>query len=131
MHELYQLKDKLIDEMKKYSGKDMSASTLDVVDKLAHATKNLCKIIDDESEYSERGGSYMMGSTPHRVGSYDGGMYDGGSYARGRGRNARRDSMGRYASGSGLAHELREMMMEAPESTRPDFEKLISRMENM
>ena len=79
MKELYDLKEKLIDELKTYGKKEMSAGSLDVIDKLAHATKNLCKVIEDyeESEgYSSRG----------RRASY------------GRGRNAKRDSMGRYSS---------------------------------
>lgn len=133
MHELYQLKDKLIDEMKKYSSKDMSAGTLEIVDKLAHATKNLCKVIE-EMEYSERGGSYGM--------SYDGGMYrgsyargddmsmDGGSYARGR--NARRDSMGRYSRTGELASELRGLMSDVRDpNTRSEFERLIEKVERM
>ena len=48
MHELQALKDKLMAELKKYSSRtDMSASTLDVVDKLTHTIKNLCKILED------------------------------------------------------------------------------------
>ena len=45
MHELYELKEKLCDELKEYGSKDLSAGTLDVVDKLAHAVKNIDKII--------------------------------------------------------------------------------------
>ena len=82
MHKLYDLKDMLCEELEKYGDKrDLSAGSLDVVDKLAHAIKNIDTIIEagEEEGYSER---YM---------------YDGGSYARGRGRNARRDAMGRYS----------------------------------
>ena len=48
---------------------------------------------------------------------YDGYSYDGMSYARGRGRNARRDSMGRYAD-NGISGNKQEMMMEIEELKR-------------
>lgn len=124
MHKLYELKDKMIAELKKYSDKEMNASTLEAVDKLAHATKNLCKIIDEEG-YSERGGSYSMGR-----GYHDGDMMYAG--ARGRTGYVRRDSMGRYSSAGNLAEELRDLMKEAPDhDTRMEFEKLISKVERM
>lgn len=140
MHELYELKETLCDELKEYSRKGkMSAGDLEVVDKLTHTIKNLDKIIEayEESNYSEerrRGGSYR--------GSYEGGSYrnaydDGrnyrieGSYARGRGRNARRDSMGRYSSADMMA-ELHELMEEAPDDrTRMEFERFIKKMESI
>ena len=104
MHEeLYELKEKLMDELKEYGAKDeMTAGTLDVVDKLAHTIKNLCKIIED-AEYSEasgygsyEGGGSMRGGSYARGGQGGYNMRGGSSYARGRGRNARRDAMGRY-----------------------------------
>lgn len=145
MHELYELKEKLMDELKEYGSKDeMTAGTLEVVDKLAHTIKNLCKIIEDAEGYSERGsyGSYADGGSMRRGsyrGSYDGGSYDGsydggsmrgGSYARGRGRNARRDSRGRYSSGNDMMmEELQGLMEEAPDGrTREEIQKLIQRM---
>ena len=56
MKELYELKEKLCDELKGYGKKDMSAGTLDVVDKLSHTIKNLDKIIEkyEEEDYSGR-----------------------------------------------------------------------------
>lgn len=149
MHELYELKEKLMEELKEYGSKDeMTAGTLEVVDKLAHTIKNLCKIIED-AEYSSEGGSMRGGS--YRGGSYDGGSYrgsydggsyegsmrggsyEGGSYARGRGRNARRDSRGRYASDNGMMLEqLQDLMQEAPDGrTRQEIQKLVSKLEQM
>lgn len=136
MHELYELKEKLMDNLEDYSKKEMTASNLEIVDKLSHTIKNLCKIIEDaeESEYSERGGSYA------RDGRYSrermGGRYSryGMSYAdgRGRGTQANRDSMGRYSSNDGMIGELRELMEDAPdEKTRMEFEKFIRKMESM
>ena len=46
MHELYKLKDMLCEELKEYGSKsEMSAGSLEIVDKLSHAIKNLDKII--------------------------------------------------------------------------------------
>lgn len=67
------------------SGK-LTTSSLEVGDKAAHFLKSIKTI-----EALDEGESYD---------SYDG-SYEGGSYARGRGRNARRDSMGRYSSERG------------------------------
>lgn len=133
MHELYELKETLCDELKEYSRKGkMSAGDLEVVDKLTHTIKNLDKIIEkyEEEGYSEerrggsyRGGSYEDGGRTYRV---------EGSYARGRGRNARRDSMGRYSSADNMVMELRELMEDAPdERTRMEFERFIKKMESM
>ena len=79
---------------------DISISTLEKLHKLSDTYKNLCKIeVLEESEggYSEArgrmGGAYMHGS------SYDDDMMY--SERRGRGRNAKRDSMGRYSSEGG------------------------------
>ena len=143
MHELYELKEKLCRELEEYGKKDLSAGGLEVVDKLAHTVKNLDKIIEnyEESEYSgnmgNMGGSYASGGRDYRGGSY---RYDGGmSYARGRGRNARRDSMGRYSSERGysrdaqdMADQLRDLMEDAPDETvRRDIERLLRKIEQM
>lgn len=154
MHELYELKDKLLNELSDYGSKEeLTSSSLDVIDKLAHTVKNLCKIIE-YSEYSIDGGSYdgsmrrgsydgsMRGSYRGSYdggsyrGSYDGGSYDGsmrGSYARGRGRNARRDNMGRYSSANEMMSEqLHELMQDAPdERTRQEIQKMITKLDQM
>lgn len=119
MKELHELKDKLMDELKDYGRKEMTAGNLEVVDKLAHATKNLCKIMDDEDGYS---GRYMPWA-------YEGDRsYNDRSYAR------RRDSMGRYASEGYSRHtltdKLRDLMGEAPdEHTRMEIQRLVDKME--
>lgn len=132
MNELYDLKEMLLKELEEYGKKgDLSAGSLEIVDKLAHSVKNLCKVIDDmDEEYSGYGGSYDGRMT-------DGMSYRrGGSYARGR-RNARRDSMGRYSSegysrAGDLAEQLRGLMREAPdESIRQDMERLASKLSMM
>lgn len=145
MHELYELKDKLCKELKKYSDKELTKDSLELVDKLSHATKNLDKIIEKYEE-EEEGGSYGYNSyeNSYRGGgrSNRGSYNNGGSYARGRGRNARRDSMGRYSSANSyesgysrnadIATELRELMMDAPdEQTRMEYQKVINKLESM
>ena len=122
MHELYELKDKLCDELKEYGSKDLSAGTLDVVDKLAHAVKNIDKIIE---VYEDEGDGYSSRSYPDGMGgSYargGRGSYRGGAYARGR-MNARRDSMGRYSRADG---------MEDIETVKAEARKLVEKLEMM
>ena len=146
MEELIKLKEMLCDELKEDGEKgELTTGSLDVVDKLAHSIKNIDRVIDhymDEDGYS---GNYpYMYGTRTVGGSYRGGMdgsYRGGSYARGRGRNARRDSMGRYSSYMGysraeddmhgVVEELRGMMNDLPEEKRREVEKFINKVEQM
>ena len=127
MHELYQLKEMLCKELKEYGDKgELTAGTLDVVDKLAHAAKNLDKIIE---AYEDEGNSgyypYAYDDGMNRGGrSYNGGSYRGRSYAR------RRDSMGRY-SRDGLADKMRELMEDAPDDrTRQEIKRMVEKLEN-
>ena len=138
MHNLYKLKDMLCDELEKYGTKtDLSGSALEVVDKLAHAIKNLDKIIEayeeqDEGSYDTgmNGGSYRGYSRTPYGGSYNGGSYRGYSRARGRGANAPRDSMGRYSGAADMAQQLRGLMADAPnEQIREEMRTLVSRIE--
>lgn len=127
MHELYNLKEMLCRELADY-GKDggLSLSSLGTIDTLAHACKNVCKIIEskEDESYSRRNGSYRDGGY-----SRDGYYYDDGhSYRRGR------DRMGRFTSrdASDMSRRLREMMEEAPdESVKREIERLADRMESM
>lgn len=83
MHRLEEFKQMLMRELEDIAKKgELSAGSLDAVDKLTHSIKSICYIIDamDEDE--------------------------GSSGARGRGRNARRDSMGRY-SNDGMMYDGR------------------------
>jgi hypothetical protein len=139
MNELYELKEKLCRELKKYGNEEVTTNSLEIVDKLSHAIKNIDKIIEKYEE--EEGGSYAYNSYEgvYRGNGRGRNSYNnGGSYARGRGRNARRDSMGRYSSENGysrngdIASELRELMMEAPdEQTRQEYQRVISKLEMM
>lgn len=54
---------------------------------------------------------------------------DGYSTRRGRGRNARRDSMGRYSSAGDMRMEIERLMDEAPdEETRMKLERFMQSM---
>lgn len=124
MDELYNLKDMLCDELEKIASKgELTAGSLDTVDKLAHALKNIDKVIETKEDewYSGR----------YHDGSYR------GSYARGR-TNARRDSMGRYSSreysraAGDMADRMRSLASDAPdENTRREMERMASKMESM
>lgn len=92
MKELYEYEDKA----KRMNGGKISTSELDKIHKLTDTVKNICKIdmLDEESEGYSEDGTYMG----------EGRIY-GTSYARGRGRNARRDRMGRYSSDDGMSYD--------------------------
>lgn len=128
MHKLEQLKDMLCKELEEYGDRDnLDAGGLEVVDKLAHAIKNIDKIIEaDEEKYSGRGRSYGYDRRSYEGGrSYDDGSYEGRSM-RGRGRNARRDNMGRYST----MDDMRRLMENAPdEQTRMEIERMMQRYE--
>ena len=105
MHYMHDLKDLLCAELEDYAEKGkksgkMSMGDLDSIHKLTDTVKNILKIdmLEDETGYSEDG-AYMGEGRIYGT-SYDDGMRRGGgySYARGRGRYAKRDSMGRYSS---------------------------------
>lgn len=138
MHEIYELKEQLMKELEEYGRKgEMSTGSLEVVDKLAHTIKNLCKII----ETAEEEGEYSMAGYRRSYARGNGQGMTGGrsmrSYARGRGRNAKRDSMGRYSSAGYLygndemIEQLEELMEEAPDQVKQDIQRLISKVENM
>ena len=135
MHEeLYELKEMLMKELEEYGRKgELTGGSLDIVDKLSHAIKNLCKIIESSEEYSNA--------------PYEGGMGNSGrgsyrwspSYARARGR----DSMGRYSNRrysreggysraddmEGMIESIRGMMQELPQNVQQDAQRFVQKLE--
>ena len=106
---LYSLKESLVKELEAYgkSG-DLSKSSIEMIDKLAHATKNIAKVIEcceSDEGYSRMGGhSYRDASTDY--------VRPDGSY-----RGARRDSMGRYSRhGEGMDERTKERLREMIEN---------------
>jgi len=153
MHEIYELKEKLMDELAAYAknGK-FSEDDAKNIKNLSGAIDHICNILmeDEGEEYSGRYDGGMMsyqrggqggnqgGGSSNRGGSYNRGSYDGGSYARGRGRNAKRDSMGRYSSERGysrndemqeMADSIRDMMVDLPQEVQRDAQKFVQKLE--
>ena len=111
MHYMHDLKDLLCAELEDYAEKGkksgkMSMGDLESIHKLTDTVKNIMKIdvLKEEAGYSEDG--HYMGEGRIYGTSYDDGMHrEGGySYARGRGRYAKRDSMGRYSRDDGMMY---------------------------
>lgn len=115
MHYMHDLKDLLCAELQEYaengkrSGK-MSKADIDVIDTVLNSVKNIYKIdkYKEEMEGYSEDVAYMGDGRIYGT-SYDG--YDRGtSYARGRGRYAKRDSMGRYSRDDGyMRRDVRGM----------------------
>lgn len=143
MHYMEDLKDLLCAELEDYAEKGkksgkMSMGDLDSIHKLTDTVKNILKIdmLEGETGYSEDG-AYIGEGRIYGT-SYDDGMRRGGgySYARGRGRYAKRDSMGRYSRDDGYMRrdgrgmrdgysreEGKAYMMEQLEDMMDDAEK--------
>lgn len=112
MHYMETLKDLLCAELEDYAEKGkksgkMSMGDLENIHKLTDTVKNILKIdmLEEESGYSEDG--HYMGEGRIYGTSYESGYSErgGSSYARGRGRYAKRDSMGRYSRDGGMSYD--------------------------
>ena len=113
MHKLYELKDKLLNELEgnaengKFSKDD--AEAIKALSASVEHIDNICENEDGVSYDDGMSGSYQsdgMGGS-YRGYSRQSRSYRGRSYARGRGSNAQRDSMGRY-SGTGNMDSIKE-----------------------
>lgn len=90
----YDIKDMLEKELGQIADKrELTSNNLEIMDKVVDIIKDI-ETICAMREAGEEGYSEMM---PYYM--YD----DGSSYARGRGRYAKRDSMGRYSSEGGYS----------------------------
>ncbi len=123
MQKMEELRDMLCEELDKITKKgELSAGSLDVIDKLTHSIKSIDTITAmEDAGYSNESGY---------------------SYARGRGRNARRDSMGRYSNRyddrgysrhdakEELAMDLKELKMDAKDDeTKRMIDRWIKQLE--
>lgn len=139
MHMYEELKGMLCKELEEITRKgELTAGSLDTVDKLTHTIKSIDTIVAMEEysdDYNYRGSydreSDGMSSARRRT-------YDGRSYARGR--NAKRDSMGRYSRGGysyddakdDMINDLHELMQDThDERTKQEFKKFINKLETM
>lgn len=129
-----------LDDLERKAEKDgkLSMAEMQYVDMLAHAKKSLLTADAMEEEGYSMDGSYDSGSYEgNRSYARRGGNRNTGrSYARGRGRNARRDSMGRYSNNGysmdseEMVEQLRQMMQDAPDDrTRQEFQRFIQKIE--
>ena len=112
MDYMHDLKDLLCAELEDYAEKGkksgkMSMGDLESIHKLTDTVKNIMKIdvLKEEVGYSEDG--HYMGEGRIYGTSYESGYSErgGSSYARGRGRYAKRDSMGRYSRDGGMSYD--------------------------
>ena len=108
------------DELTKVTNKvektELSTGMLEYIDKLSHTLKSIKTIMAMEDH---DGGSY---DGSYRDGSYrDSSYYDGYSRRRGMG----------YSRDDRVVSELRSLMDKAPEDTKHEFQRLISKMESM
>ena len=106
------------DELTKVTNKvektELSTGMLEYIDKLAHALKSIKTIMAMEDASGD--------------GSYDDGSYRGyyrGSYDNGYSRRRY------YSRDDKVVSELRDLMDKAPEDTKHEFQRLISKMESM
>lgn len=147
--------EKLTKELKKANDK-LEKSNGEVNERDAEYVKNLMsaiksaqiiKAMAESEEYSNdyrgnngggqsmRGGSYGDGRSYGDGNSYG---YDDMSFARGRGRNANRDSMGRYTSEGGysrtdvledMANDIRKAMPSMPEEMKQNARRFLNDLE--
>ena len=149
--EMNKLFEKLCDELCECGQKELNMESLKTIDTLAHAAKNVLKVM----EGCEGGGSYAFYDEDPRTtamggsmrGSYNGGGSYGGSYRM----SGRRDSRGRYSreGGNGGSYEggmsnrgysrggnnvvdgLKELMYAAPQEMQGEIQRLIKKLDNM
>lgn len=151
LKDLYELCEFLNADVKKINaqiraaGGEINRDTLNYLDKLTHSLKSvkttIAMIEEAENGYSERGASYAHGDRTGRVHWNDGTMsYNDNSFARGRTGNARRDNMRgdmRYSNGGysmdndDLIDELNDLMRDADDKMKPEFQRFIKKLEQM
>ena len=144
MHNLYKLKENIVKELEELGGQSLTKSNLEDIDKLAHAGKNVAKIIEccEEEEYSNAMGGYSRRGSYADMSYADDGRGDfvrpdgsyryatpEASYARGRRGNVRRDAMGRYSRGGDISEDLEKLMNKTDdERVKDEIRRLMERM---
>ena len=143
MHKLYELKDKLVKQLEKDAEDKLTSENLKEIDTLAHAAKNLCKVIEscEDEEYSGRyyepdyGASYAPRRDSMGRFSRDDMSRDRMSREDDRemSRGMSRDGMNRtgYARDNSAVEQLEQLMAHAADDrTRGKFRELIREMRN-
>lgn len=104
---MHNLKDKLMEALYEYEDKAMQNADGKISDgeiQKIHIITDTVKNIDKIEMLEDGGYSNASEWRGEYIGTSYGNRPMGGYYARGRGRNARRDSMGRYAYSDGGAY---------------------------
>lgn len=130
MRKLYDLRKKLCDQLEDYSDKELNSTTLEIVDMLAHAIKNVDKVIDkcEEQEYSN---SYGYGSYRSPYTMYND-MVAGRGMPYSRDRGMRGNSVQGYSRDNDLIFSLTELMENAPDDrSRMELQKFIQKMQSI
>lgn len=122
MEYMHELKEMLCEELEKIAREgELTAGSLETVDKLTHSIKSIATIMAmEDSDYSYEDGN-MGGGSMNR--SYRGGSYRGGSYAQ------RRDSRGRYSREGRSRNSYARRGYSRDEETGKMVEKLEKMME--
>ena len=131
MHDLHELKEKLLKELEEYGGNaKFSKEDVETIKYMASAIDHICNIAEGEEDgYSGRypywmGGAYADGNMGGN-GRSNRSMRGGRSYRRGYSREG-------YSRDGGMVEELRGLMEDAPdERTRQEFQRFISKIESM
>lgn len=119
MHKLYELKDKLMDELESYADNGKITPTdAEAIKYLSSSVDHICNIVKDaEEEDGYSGRMYPDGMG----GSYRGYAREGRGYSMARGRmNAQRDSRGRYSGADGDVEDIKR-----------DMQRLMDKVEKM
>lgn len=140
--ELEKVKKQFIEEIIDEAKNGVNEQNYKVIDTLAHAAKNICKLIEDEEKESSYGRVYYgghyngmsygddRGGYGEDYGEHGFSSYGDDGYGRGRGRGAHRDSMGRYASSDAWMDRLKDMERNEPdERTKREIKEFIARLE--
>ena len=139
MEKLYDIKDKLCEELEEYARKqDLGAGDLEVIHKLTDTIKNIDKIcmIEEGEGYSQTGAYDGGSSYANRGKHWVRGHYSSGGNDRS---NTRRDNRGRYSRTGGYSRdEGRSEMMEhlemaiesANEQDREVIQRFMRQLEN-
>lgn len=124
MHKLYELKDKLMNELESYveNGKitPTAAEEIKVLSASIDHICNICKDAEEEDGYSGRMYPDSMGGSYHGYSREGRGYSREGGYSNARGRYAQRDSRGRYSGADGDVEDIKR-----------DVQKLMEKVEKM
>ena len=113
MKALYELKDKLQDELDEIARKpEMSAGDLETVHKLTDTIKNIDKICALEEDGGYSGDSYSRGSS-YRRRHYVRGHYSRDGYSNDRGGYSRDGGYSRHDAVEAMMEQARDMMESA------------------